>query len=50
VVALLVRSFPAHRIAGELSVSPRTVRRHTERIYAKLGVRPRSDLAAMILG
>ena len=33
-----------HEVAGELSVSPKTVEAHLARIYAKLGIRSRAEL------
>jgi ATP/maltotriose-dependent transcriptional regulator MalT len=38
-----------HQVAGRLSVSPRTVQKHLEHVYDKLGVRTRTA-AAMKLG
>jgi DNA-binding NarL/FixJ family response regulator len=38
-----------HQVASRLSVSPRTVQKHLEHVYDKLGVRTRTA-AAMKLG
>ena len=35
-------------VAGELGISAHTVRHHTERVFAKLGVRSRASLAALM--
>lgn len=37
-------------VAAELVISAKTVEHHLSRIYAKLGVRSRTDLAALLLG
>ena len=34
-------------VAAELFISPKTVQYHLTRVYAKLGVRTRSELAAL---
>jgi LuxR family maltose regulon positive regulatory protein len=41
VLRLLATDLSGPEIAGELVVSPNTVRTHTHRIYAKLGVNNR---------
>lgn len=41
VLSLLARGYTAHGIAGKLSNSPRTVHKHLEHIYRKLGVSDR---------
>ena len=44
VAGLLARRLTSREIADRLSISPHTVRRHTERVLAKLGVRSRRDV------
>nr|WP_277602072.1 helix-turn-helix transcriptional regulator [Nocardioides sp. KC13] len=47
-VAEMVASGLSNReVAAQLFVSPKTVQYHLTRIYAKLGVRSRTELAAM---
>lgn len=41
VLALLAHGLTAQRIAGDLHLSPRTVRKHLQHLYAKLGVHDR---------
>jgi LuxR family transcriptional regulator, maltose regulon positive regulatory protein len=43
VLALLPSLLSAREIAGELSVSPNTVKTHIRSIYTKLGVSRRRD-------
>jgi DNA-binding CsgD family transcriptional regulator len=47
VSALVSRGLSNREVAAELYVSPKTVQYHLTRIYAKLGVRSRSELAAL---
>lgn len=48
-VRLLVEGRANAEIASRLLLSPHTVRRHTERIFSKLGVRSRAEIAARVL-
>jgi len=43
VLDLLAQGLPNKRIAGSLHISPRTVERHCESIYAKLAVHSRTE-------
>jgi DNA-binding CsgD family transcriptional regulator len=45
VVMLIARGSSNAEIAKELSISPHTARRHTEKIFQKLGVRARAEVA-----
>ena len=45
VLALLSRGMPNKSIAHELSISPKTVSNHIERVYSKLGVSNRTGAA-----
>ncbi|CAN5524948.1 LuxR family transcriptional regulator [soil metagenome] len=47
VSSLVARGLSNREVAAELYVSPKTVQYHLTRIYAKLGVRSRSELAAL---
>ncbi|MFW0795763.1 LuxR C-terminal-related transcriptional regulator [Gordonia sp. CPCC 205515] len=47
VTALVARGLSNREVAAELFISPKTVQYHLTRIYAKLGVRSRSELAAL---
>ncbi len=47
VSALVAQGLSNREVAAELYVSPKTVQYHLTRIYAKLGVRSRSELAAL---
>lgn len=47
VTALVARGLSNREVADELYVSPKTVQYHLTRIYAKLGVRSRAELAAL---
>lgn len=47
VAALVSRGLSNREVAAELYVSPKTVQYHLTRIYAKLGIRSRSELAAL---
>jgi len=49
VAALIIRGASTADVACALCISAHTVRRHTERIYAKIGVRTRMQLM-MVLG
>ena len=46
VTALVARGLSNREVAAELYISPKTVQYHLTRIYAKLGVRSRAELAA----
>jgi len=48
VATLLVRGLTNAEIAAELGSSPYTVRRHTEQIFQRLGVKRRRDVASAI--
>lgn len=48
VARLVARGLTNPEIAGELVVSPRTVQSHTSRIYAKLGISSRAQLAGLV--
>jgi DNA-binding CsgD family transcriptional regulator len=48
VATLMGRGLTNAEIAAELGSSPCTVRRHTEQIFLRLGVRRRRDVAAAI--
>ena len=47
VSALVAQGLSNREVAAELYVSPKTVQYHLTRIYAKLGLRSRSELAAL---
>jgi len=47
VTSLVARGLSNREVADELYVSPKTVQYHLTRIYAKLGVRSRTELAAL---
>lgn len=47
VLELLARGLPSKKIAGELALSEHTVKIHIHHIFAKLGVRTRTEAAAM---
>jgi DNA-binding CsgD family transcriptional regulator len=46
VTLLVAQGLSNREVAAELYVSPKTVQYHLTRIYAKLGVRSRAELAA----
>ena len=46
VTALVAQGLSNREVAAELYVSPKTVQYHLTRIYAKLGLRSRTELAA----
>ena len=46
VATLVARGLSNREVAAELYISPKTVQYHLTRIYAKLGLRSRSELAA----
>jgi DNA-binding CsgD family transcriptional regulator len=48
VTQLLLRGMPIDQIARALWISHHTVRDHTKAIFAKLGVRSRPELTAML--
>lgn len=50
VLALAVSGFTNNEVAEVLGVSPATVKKHLENSYAKLGIRGRSEAAAIVLG
>lgn len=50
VAALIARGWSGREIAGALGISLHTVRRHTERIFDKTGVRSRTRLIVLIGG
>jgi DNA-binding NarL/FixJ family response regulator len=45
VLALLAQGLPNKGIARELGISPKTVGKHVERVYSKLGVSNRAGAA-----
>jgi DNA-binding CsgD family transcriptional regulator len=47
VTSLVAQGLSNREVAAELYVSPKTVQYHLTRIYAKLGVRSRTELAAL---
>ncbi|GAB5894568.1 helix-turn-helix transcriptional regulator [Mycolicibacterium mageritense] len=47
VMALVAQGMSNREVAAELFVSPKTVQYHLTRVYAKLGVRSRAELAAL---
>ncbi|MDF2825193.1 MAG: helix-turn-helix transcriptional regulator [Mycobacterium sp.] len=47
VTALVARGLSNREVAAELFVSPKTVQYHLTRVFAKLGIRSRSELAAL---
>ena len=47
VTTLVSKGLSNREVAAELYVSPKTVQYHLTRIYAKLGVRSRAELAAL---
>src|SRR6185503_4635104 len=47
VTSLVAQGLSNREVAAELYVSPKTVQYHLTRIYAKLGIRSRSELAAL---
>lgn len=47
VTTLVAKGLSNREVAAELYVSPKTVQYHLTRIYAKLGVRSRAELAAL---
>ncbi|HWB57005.1 MAG TPA: response regulator transcription factor [Gaiellaceae bacterium] len=49
VLGLVVMGFTNHEVAGELHVAESTVKSHLTSIFAKLGVRGRSEAAALVL-
>lgn len=49
VALLLARGASEKRLARALDISVHTARRHTERVFAKLGVRARSAVASQVL-
>lgn len=48
VTQLLLRGMPTERIAGDLWISPETLRGHVKSIFGKLGVSSRPELAALL--
>ena len=48
VAVLLARRLRNDEVARTLGVSAHTARRHTERVFQKLGVRSRGDVAAVV--
>ncbi len=44
---LVAQGLSNREVAAELYVSPKTVQYHLTRMYAKLGVRSRAELAAL---
>jgi DNA-binding CsgD family transcriptional regulator len=50
VAGLVAEGRPTKEVAQALFVSPKTVEKHLSRIYAKLGVRSRAELAHRLAG
>jgi len=50
VALLIAQGHDTRQIASTLTIAVHTVRRHVERIFTKLGVRSRLQLATMLLG
>lgn len=50
VAALVAQGRTNRQVAAELFLSPKTVQYHLTRTYAKLGIRSRSELAALRAG
>lgn len=50
VAGLLARGCGNADIAAELSISPHTARRHTERVMLKMGARSRAEVAGKVYG
>jgi DNA-binding CsgD family transcriptional regulator len=50
VLGLVARGRSNREVAGTLFLSPSTVRKHLEHIYAKLGVRTRTQAVARVVG
>jgi DNA-binding NarL/FixJ family response regulator len=50
VAELVARGLTNREVAAELVVSAKTVERHLSRIYSKLGVRSRTELAIALPG
>lgn len=48
IVGFLYRRFSAHQIGDMLGISPRTVERHVEHIYEKLGIGKKQDLFRLL--
>ncbi|MFD9434191.1 helix-turn-helix transcriptional regulator [Streptomyces sp. NPDC060002] len=48
VAALAVADVPSREIGGQLLLSTRTVDNHLQRVYTKLGITSRQDLANVI--
>jgi DNA-binding NarL/FixJ family response regulator len=48
-VVIVARGLTNDQIARELNLAPATVKRHLANIYAKIGVRSRSDLVRKAL-
>ena len=49
VLALLASGGSNHELAQRLGVSPRTIQKHLQRIYAKLGVKGRTAAALLVM-
>jgi DNA-binding CsgD family transcriptional regulator len=47
VTSLVAQGLSNREVAAELFVSPKTVQYHLTRVFAKLGVRSRAELAAL---
>jgi DNA-binding CsgD family transcriptional regulator len=50
VAELVAEGLQTKQVAGRLFVSPKTVEGHLSRIYEKLGVRSRTELARRLAG
>jgi DNA-binding CsgD family transcriptional regulator len=48
VTRLLLTGMPTHMIAGQLWITPETLRGHVKAVFAKLGVNSRPQLAALL--
>lgn len=49
VAALLARGLSHRAVAKELNLSPHTVRRHSEQIRIRLGVRNKTEMTARLM-
>lgn len=50
VLEVLAHGGSNHELGQQLGVSPRTIQKHLQRIYAKLGVKRRTAAVAHLMG